>query len=278
MPCSNLRMCQMSAADACRLLSTQQGDPALAPHLASGPVVAMELMAASGIRKWLDQADSIRGLLGTNAVLASDSPDSAAEELAIFFGSSRGSSKPSIAGSTQGSMAWGTMESVSSSAGGRGTCASASAGGCGQSQVTSCCRGYGTTLGLVLPHAVKDGVAGLLLEEIQAGFDVTGLQLFNLPKQVAAEVLEVYKGVVPPGEFSTMVDELASGPCIAVEVSWRVGDCTGSEQEEVLFHVDECSSAVTVPPRLLLTLTGRHEGWGDGACGGVQAACGPRRP
>lgn len=31
--------------------------------------------------------------------------------------------------------------------------------------------------------------------------------------------LQVYKGVVPPGEFSSMVDELVSGPCIAVEVS-----------------------------------------------------------
>lgn len=241
MPCSNLRMCQMSAADACRLLSTQQAAPSLAPHLASGPVVAMELMAASGIRKWLDQADSIRGLLGTNAVLASDSPDSAAEELAIFFGSS----KPSVAGSTQGSMASGTMGNISSRASGRGTCASTSAGGCGQSQVTTCCRGCGTTLGLVLPHAVKDGAAGLLLEEIQAGFDVTGLQLFNLPKQAAAEFLEVYKGVVPPGEFSAMVDELASGPCIAVEVrSWRVDDCTGSAQQEgvLVLCVDECSS------------------------------------
>jgi nucleoside-diphosphate kinase len=238
-PASNLRMCQMSAAGACRLLSTQQGDPALAPaHLASGPVVAMELMAASGIRKWLDQADSIRGMLGTRAVLASDSPDSAAEELALFFGSSS-SSKPSIAGSTQGSTAWGATGSSSSSSSLRASGRSASAGGgCGQSQVTSCCRGCGTTLGLVLPHAVKDGVAGLLLEEIQAGFDVTGLQLFNLPKQAAAEFLEVYKGVVPPGEFSAMVDELASGPCIAVEVSLDGEDQT--EQEEVHNEVWLC--------------------------------------
>jgi hypothetical protein len=29
---------------------------------------------------------------------------------------------------------------------------------------------------------------------------------------------QVYKGVVPPGEFSSMVDDLCSGPCIAVEV------------------------------------------------------------
>lgn len=34
--------------------------------------------------------------------------------------------------------------------------------------------------------------------------------------------MQVYKGVVPPGEFSGMVDELVSGPCIAVEVRQRV--------------------------------------------------------
>jgi hypothetical protein len=44
---------------------------------------------------------------------------------------------------------------------------------------------------VVLPHTVKDGIAGLMLEEIQAAFQVTGLQLFNLPKQAAAEFLEV---------------------------------------------------------------------------------------
>jgi hypothetical protein len=44
---------------------------------------------------------------------------------------------------------------------------------------------------VVLPHAVKDGIAGLLLEEIQGAFQVTGLQQFNLSKQAAAEFLEV---------------------------------------------------------------------------------------
>jgi hypothetical protein len=29
---------------------------------------------------------------------------------------------------------------------------------------------------------------------------------------------QVYRGVVPPGEFGAMVDELVAGPCIAVEV------------------------------------------------------------
>jgi hypothetical protein len=43
----------------------------------------------------------------------------------------------------------------------------------------------------MLPHAVKDGIAGLLLEEIQGAFQVAGLQQFNLSKQAAAEFLEV---------------------------------------------------------------------------------------
>jgi hypothetical protein len=55
--CSNLRMCQLSPQEACSFLATQQNSPyfsALVSHLASGPVVAMELMAASGVRKLLD--------------------------------------------------------------------------------------------------------------------------------------------------------------------------------------------------------------------------------
>jgi hypothetical protein len=35
--------------------------------------------------------------------------------------------------------------------------------------------------------------------------------------------LQVYKGVVAPGEFNAMVDELTSGPCIAIEVAAPAG-------------------------------------------------------
>ena len=40
---------------------------------------------------------------------------------------------------------------------------------------------------------------------------VTALQMFSLDAVNATEFLEVYKGVVPPGEFSGMLDELTSG-------------------------------------------------------------------
>ena len=56
-PCSNLGMCQLSTEEAGLFLAAQHGSPLFSARLgllASGPVVAMELMAASGVRKWLD--------------------------------------------------------------------------------------------------------------------------------------------------------------------------------------------------------------------------------
>jgi nucleoside-diphosphate kinase len=132
--------------------------------------------------------DSIRALFGSdsirNAAYGSGSVETAANELAFFFGSS-GSSTAGAAVST--GVTYGSRSSRG------GTASSSSGGSCGQSaaQIVSCCRGCGTTLGVVLPHAVKDGLAGLMLDEIQAGFQLTGLQQFSLPKQAAAEFLEV---------------------------------------------------------------------------------------
>ena len=40
---------------------------------------------------------------------------------------------------------------------------------------------------------------------------ITALQMFSLDAVNASEFLEVYKGVVPPGEFGSMLDELTSG-------------------------------------------------------------------
>ena len=51
---------------------------------------------------------------------------------------------------------------------------------------------------------------------MDAGFEVSGLQMFNMEKANAEEFYEVYKGVVQ--EYNSMVLELTSGPCIALEV------------------------------------------------------------
>ena len=81
----------------------------------------------------------------------------------------------------------------------------------------SCAAGQDCSLALVLPHAVVDGQAGLIIDKIAAsGLEISCVQLFSLGRANAAEFLEVYKGVVP--EYQKKVIELTAGPCIAVEV------------------------------------------------------------
>ena len=81
----------------------------------------------------------------------------------------------------------------------------------------SCAAGSNCSLALVLPHAVVDGQAGMIIDKIAAsGLDISCVQLFSLGRANAAEFLEVYKGVVP--EYQKKVIELTAGPCIAVEV------------------------------------------------------------
>lgn len=76
----------------------------------------------------------------------------------------------------------------------------------------------GCTLGIIKPHAVSEGLYGKIIKEIgSSGLQVTALQLFCLEKANAEEFYEVYKGVV--AEYCSMVEELCSGPCIAMEIS-----------------------------------------------------------
>ncbi|CAG9135190.1 unnamed protein product [Plutella xylostella] len=73
------------------------------------------------------------------------------------------------------------------------------------------------TLCIVKPHAVREGLLGRAMEMIDdGGFDVTALNMFIVDSVNANEFYEVYKGIVP--EYQGMVEELASGPCVAMEI------------------------------------------------------------
>ncbi|CAH8582566.1 unnamed protein product [Schistosoma turkestanicum] len=75
-----------------------------------------------------------------------------------------------------------------------------------------------TTLCVIRPHAVSDGLTGKIWSAITLrGFNVTAACLFRLSKADAAEFLEVYKGVVQ--EYPEMLDQLSSGPCVALEIA-----------------------------------------------------------
>ena len=57
----------------------------------------------------------------------------------------------------------------------------------GASPPGACALQRGTTLGLIKPHAVADGMAGLIIDTILDRFDIAAGQMFRLDKAAAAE-------------------------------------------------------------------------------------------
>jgi hypothetical protein len=61
------------------------------------------------------------------------------------------------------------------------------------------------------------------LAEISGSFEIKNAEMFNVDKRCAAEFFEVYRGVVAASEYSGMVDELTSGPCLVLEIGHQCG-------------------------------------------------------
>lgn len=193
---SNMRMCKLSKREAEAFYACHQGKPFfenLTNFMSSGRVVAMELMAPGAIGKW-------RNLIGpTNSETArQEAPNS----LRAHFGTDN------TMNACHGSDAPDTAAQEIRFFFGPDT-----------SGLGKCDVGQGTTLCVVKPHIVMDGAAGLVLDRVQDHYVISAAKLCNLDKVSAAEFLEVYKGVLAAGEFNAMVDELVSGPCIALEIA-----------------------------------------------------------
>jgi len=70
---------------------------------------------------------------------------------------------------------------------------------------------------VIKPHVATSGSTGAVVDAIlEEGYEISALEIFQLEKQTAEEFLEIYKTVVP--EYHAMVDQLASGPCVALEI------------------------------------------------------------
>lgn len=83
----------------------------------------------------------------------------------------------------------------------------------------------GTSLAIIKPHALAERQGGAILTAmVQGGLELRALELFSVDHAAAGEFYEVYRGVVAPSEFSNMVDELTSGPCLVAEVGSRYDD------------------------------------------------------
>lgn len=73
------------------------------------------------------------------------------------------------------------------------------------------------TLCLIKPHIQREGNTGKVLQMIlEAGFEISAMEMFNLSRPVVEEFYDVYKGVLP--EYLPLIENLTSGPVIALEV------------------------------------------------------------
>jgi nucleoside-diphosphate kinase len=78
-----------------------------------------------------------------------------------------------------------------------------------------------STCCVVKPHAIKSRLVGSILKDIlDEGFKITALQVHNLERKSASEFLDVYNSAVK--EYKGMVDELCSGPVLALEIQGTV--------------------------------------------------------
>ncbi len=191
-------MCQLKKEEAEEFYGVHRGKPffeKLTTFMSSGRIAAIELVAPGAISKW-------RTLIGPTD--SEKARETAPESIRAAFGTD--GSYNAVHGSDAPDTAAAEIRFFFSN-----------------SQLGKCDVGRGTTLGVIKPHAVLDGVAGLALDIVSEHFDVTALRLCTLDRAAAAEFYEVYKGVLAIGEYTSMVDELTSGPCIAFEVADRDG-------------------------------------------------------
>ncbi|KAI1899645.1 hypothetical protein AGOR_G00063920 [Albula goreensis] len=164
----------------------------LMQFVTSGPVVAMEVMGDEAVSIW-------RKILGpTDSESArKDAPNS----LRAQFGTD--GTKNAAHGSDSLASAARELEFFFPSTTGHGPSNSATYTDC------VCC--------IIKPHAISEALTGKILASItKAGFEISALQMFTMERANAEEFFEVYKGVVD--EYTSMVSELCSGPCMALEI------------------------------------------------------------
>ncbi|XP_015671476.1 nucleoside diphosphate kinase 7 [Protobothrops mucrosquamatus] len=189
------KMVKLTRGEAMDLHADHQAKPyynELLEFITSGPVVAMEILGDDAIGRW-------KQLLGpANSVVArTDAPNS----IRARFGSDN--IRNVAHGPDSVASAASELELFFPSNGGRGPAGTANYTHC------TCC--------VIKPHAIKEGLAGKIIKAIlDGGFDISALQMFYMDRANAEEFYAVYKGVV--AEYSEMVVELYSGPCIALEI------------------------------------------------------------
>ncbi|KAK7090223.1 nucleoside diphosphate kinase homolog 7-like isoform X2 [Littorina saxatilis] len=191
---SRLRMCRMNRNQALSFYQEHQSKPflnALLDYVTSGPVVTFEIVGENAVGAWREAIGptdpSAARKTAPTSIRAQYGQD-------VTFNAVHGSSDPGAA-AREIEFFFPSSGPVPPNTARVGNC--------------TCC--------IIKPSAVKAGMAGKIISAItEAGFQVGATQMFTLEKANAEEFLEVYKGVVH--EYSAMVVELTSGPCLVLEI------------------------------------------------------------
>ena len=190
---TRLKMVQLTEKEAAEFYGEHEGKPffpQLVGYMTQGPVVAFEVMGADAVGRW-------REILGPTD--SSEARQAAPNSIRAQFGTDK--THNACHGADSVESAKGEADFFF-----------------GAKRRQNTARLRGSTLGIVKPHAVIGGLTGQIMRGISsAGLVITAAQLHHVEKANAQEFYEVYKGVV--AEYNQMVEELSSGPCIALEVS-----------------------------------------------------------
>ncbi|GFR88148.1 nucleoside diphosphate kinase [Elysia marginata] len=203
---AKMRLCRMNQNDASTFYEEHKGKSFLRDllnYVTEGPVVAFELVGENAINRW-------RELIGPTD--PSKARAEASTSLRARFG--KDVTHNGFHGSDSPASAAREIEFFFPSS--------------GRYMLPNCVCGTGSTCCIIKPHAIKAGIAGKIINAIsEAGFKINTIEQFDLEKANVEEFYEVYKGVLH--EYPGMVNELCSGPVIAMEVSSRDGAANVAE-------------------------------------------------
>ncbi|KAL4453729.1 hypothetical protein ABPG74_009625 [Tetrahymena malaccensis] len=190
---NNLKMCKLNLRDAQEFYAEHRGKTfydELTNYMCSDFIVAIELVGNDCINQW-------KRVMGpTNCQVARvDAPQS----LRAIFG--QDGVKNSLHGSDSATTAKRELDFFFSK----------------QSQLKKTAIFKNCTCCVIKPHVVKQKLSGKIIDIILSeGYEISAMQSFFLDRPTSEEFLDLYKGVLP--DFIQIVDHLASGLCIALEV------------------------------------------------------------
>lgn len=191
---TNLKMVQLTQSEASAFYQDQKSSSSLGQlveSITSGPVVAFEIRGENALKRWLE-------------ILGPGDPAQARARSSSTIRAQYGADSARNACHGSDSLTSAEREVGLFFPSG------------GVAPQNSACFADSTCC-LIKPHAVAEGIAGAIISSIiECGFEISAMTMFALEKLHTEEFLEVYRGVVQ--EYPSMVTELCSGPCVAMEI------------------------------------------------------------